>query len=118
MDSSSKMRFIPRRLTKKLSPKNGKKTILGTLKTGTKFVGAGLLMGAGAEVAGYISSKATETDDGAQYITITDLGPSIARFDSVEANTDGSKAHWFPGTRNPLSLGIPTFVLAVSLSSL
>ena len=93
MDSSSKMRYIPRRLSRKLSPKNGKKTILGTLKTGTKLVGAGLLMGAGAEVPGHVSSKAQEADDGAQYITITDLGPSIARFDSVEANTDGSRAH-------------------------
>ena len=49
-------------------------------------------MGAGAEIAGHISSKAQEADDGAQYITITDLGLSIARFDSVEANTDGSSA--------------------------
>ena len=73
-----------------LSPKHPKKTILGTLKSGTKFLGAGLLMGAGAELAGHISSKAQQADDGAQYITITDLGPSIARFDSVEANTDGS----------------------------
>ena len=81
MDSSLRMRFIPRRLTKKLSPKNGKKTILGTLKIGTKLVGAGLLMGAGAEVARHISSKAQEADDGAQYITITDLGLSIAHFD-------------------------------------
>ena len=87
------MRFIPRRLSRKLSPKNGKKTILGTLKTGTKLVGASLLKGTSAEVAGHISSKAQEADDGAQYITITDLGPSIARFNSVEANRDGSKTH-------------------------
>ena len=113
MNSNLRMRFIPRRLTKKLLPKNGKKTILGTFKTGTKLIGAGLLMGAGAEVTGHISSKATETEDGAQFITITDLRPSIARFDSVDANTDGSKAHWFPSTRNPLTLGIPTFALAV-----
>ena len=107
------MMFTPRKWSKKLSPKNGKKTIMGTIKTGTKLVGAGLLMGAGAKVAGHISSKAQEVNDGAQYITITDLGPSIARFDSVEANTDGSKAHWFPGTCNSLTLGIPTFVFAV-----
>ena len=67
------MRFIPCRLTRKLSPKNGKKTNLGTLKTGTKLIGASLLMGANAKVAGHISSKAQEADDGAQYITITDL---------------------------------------------
>ena len=83
------MRFIPRKLTSRLFPKYPKKTVLGTLKSGTKFLGAGLLMGAGAELAGHISSKAQQAD-GAQYITITDLGPSIARFDSVEANTDGS----------------------------
>ena len=69
------MRFIPRRLSRKLSAKNGKKTILGTLKTGTKLVGAGHLMGAGAEVAGHISSKAQEVDEGAQYIMLEDLGP-------------------------------------------
>ena len=111
--SSLNMRFIPRKITSRLSPKHPKKTILGTLKSGTKFVGAGLLMGAGAEIAGHISSKAQQADDGAQYITITDLGPSIARFDSVEANTDGSRSRWLFSTRNPLTFGIPTFVLAI-----
>ena len=90
--SNLKMRFIPRGLTLRLSPKHPKKTILGTLKDGTKLVGAGLLMGGGMEIAGHISRKAQEADNGAQYITITDLGPSIACFDSVEANTDGSSA--------------------------
>ena len=89
------MRFTPRKWSKKLSPKNGKKTILGTLKTGTKLVGAGLLMGAGAEIVGHISSKAKDVDEGSQFIMIEDLGPSIARFDSVDATTDGSKVHWF-----------------------
>ena len=49
-------------------------------------------MGGGMEIAGHISEKAQEADIGAQYIIITDLGPSIARFDSVEANTNGSSA--------------------------
>ena len=84
------MRFILRKLTSRLSPIHPKKTILGTLKDGTKLVAAGLLMGGGAEIAGHISRKAMEADNGAQYITITDLGPSIACFDSIEANTDGS----------------------------
>ena len=38
--------------------KTYKKNFLGTLKIGTKLVGAGMLMGAGAEIAGDISSKA------------------------------------------------------------
>ena len=59
------IRFTPHKWSKKLSPKNGKKTILGTLKTGTKLVGAGLLLGASAEVAGHISSKAQEVNGGA-----------------------------------------------------
>ena len=87
--SNLKMRFIPRKLTSRFSPKHPKKTILGTLKDGTKLVRAGLLLGARTEIAGHISRKAQEADDGAQYITITDLGPSIACFDSVEANNDG-----------------------------
>ena len=86
------MRFTPRKWSKKLSPKNGKKTILGTLKTGTKVVGAGILMGAGSEIAGHISSKAQGVDEGSQYIMIEDLGPSFARFDSVDTTTDGTKA--------------------------
>ena len=112
---SLNMRFIPRKITSRLSPKNPKKTILGTLKSGTKFLRAGLLMGAGAEVAGHISSKAQQADDGAQYITITDLGPSIARFNSVEANTDRSRSKWLFGTRNPLTFGIPTFILELGI---
>ena len=83
------MRFTPKKITSRLLPKNPKKTILGTLKSSSKFLRMGLLMGAGAEVAGHISSKAQQADDSAQYITITDLGPSIACFDSVGANTDG-----------------------------
>ena len=39
------------------------KTFVGTLKTGTKLVGAGLLMGAGAEIAGHISSQAQDVDE-------------------------------------------------------
>ena len=109
------MRFTPKKILSRLSPKNPKKSILGTLKTSSKFLGMGLLMGAGAEVAGHISSKAQQADEGAQFITITDLGPSIARFDSVEANTDGPRSKWLFGTRNPLTFGIPTFILALGI---
>ena len=105
------MRFILSKLTSRFSLKHPKKTILGTLKDGTKLVAAGLLRGSGAEIVGHISRKAQEAEDGAQYITITDLGPSIACFDSVEANTDGSCARWLFGTQNPFTFGIPTFLL-------
>merc|ERR1712115_492630 len=73
---------------------------------------AGLLMGAGAEIAGHISSKAQQADNGAQYVTITDWGPSLIRSDSVEASSDGSR-RWLFGTRNPLTFGIPTFLIAI-----
>ena len=82
------MRLIPQKLSQELSPKYIEKPILGTLKTGTKLVGAGILMGAGAKIAGHISSKAQGVDEGSQYIMIEDLGPSLARFDSIDATTD------------------------------
>ena len=110
------MRFMPRKWQKKLSPKHAKKTFVGTLKTGTKLVGAGLLMGAAAELVGHISSKAQDAEEGSQVIRIEDWGPSIARFDSVDATTDGSRApHWTLGTRNPLTFGIPVFFFTLFL---
>ena len=62
------MRLIPRKWSGKLSQKPVKKTILGTLKTGTKLVGAGILMGAGAKITEYPSSKAQAqgVDEGSQ----------------------------------------------------
>ena len=86
---SSRMKFFPRKLSGRLSPKCIKKPILGTLKTGSKLVGAGILMGAGAEIAGQLSSRAQGVEDGSQYIMLEDFGPSLARFDSIEAATDG-----------------------------
>merc|ERR1711867_31828 len=68
-------------------------------------------MGAGAKVASHISSKA-QGDDGAQYVSITDWGPSLIRSDSVEASTDGSRRGLF-GTRYPYVFGIPTFLVAI-----
>ena len=61
---------------------------MGTLKGGTKWLGAGLLMGTGAEIASHISAKA-QADSGAQYVLITDFGPALIREDSVEASSDG-----------------------------
>ena len=51
------MKFFPQKLSGWLSPTHIKKPILGTLKTGSKLVGAGILKGAGAEIAGNMSSK-------------------------------------------------------------
>ena len=75
------MRLIPQKWSGKLSQKPIKKTFLGTLKTGTKLVSASMLMGAGAEIAGHISSKAQGVNEGSQYVMIKDLGLSFARFD-------------------------------------
>ena len=106
------MRFLPKKLPKLSKNQSNKKTVLGTLKSGSKWLGAGLLMGAGAEIAGHISSKAQQADDGAQYVSINDWGPSLIRSDSVEASSDGSQ-RWLFGTRNPLTFGIPTFLIAI-----
>ena len=47
---------------------------------------------------------------------IEDLGPSHARFDSVDATTDGSKApRWFQCTRSPLTFSLPAFLFALLL---
>ena len=106
------MRWLPKLKLPKLSKtKSNKKILLGTLKGSSKWLGAGLLMGAGTEVASHISSKA-QADDGAQYVSITDWGPSLIREDSVEASTDGSRRGLF-GTRYPYVFGIPTFLLAI-----
>ena len=71
------------------------------------------MFGGGMEIAGAIArkSQSAETDNGAQYISFTDLGPSIARFDSVDANTNTPTRPWLFGSRH--IFGIPTFILAV-----
>ena len=81
---------MPRTLTSKLYPKHPKKTVLGMLKDSTKLVDSGLMLGGRMELASAISRKAQDADNGAQYISIMDLGPSIARFDSVDTNINGS----------------------------
>ena len=106
------MRILPKWKAPKLSKtRSNKKVILATLKGGTKWLGAGLLMGAGAEVASHVSSKAQADGEG-QYVSITDFGPSLIREDSVEASTSGQR-HGLFGTRHPYILGIPTFILAI-----
>ena len=106
------MRWLPKLKLPKLSKtKSNKKLLLGTLKGGTKWLGAGLLMGAGAEVTSHISAK-SQADNSAQYIQVTDWGPSIICEDSVEASSDGQRRGLF-GTRYPYVFGIPTFLLAI-----
>ena len=81
------------------------------LKGGGKWLGTGLLFGAGAEVASHVASKANGDNEG-QYVSITDFGPSLIREDSVEASTNGQK-HGLFGSRHPYILGIPSFILAI-----
>ena len=81
------------------------------LKGGGKWLGTGLLFGAGAEVASHVASKANGDNEG-QYISITDFGPSLLREDSVEASTNGQK-HGLFGSRHSYILGIPSFILAI-----
>ena len=53
-------------------------------------------MYSGMEMASAIArkSQSAETDNGAQYISFTDLGPAITRFDSVDANTNACTGPW------------------------
>ena len=78
-----------------------------------KLVASGFMLGGEMELAGAISRKAQEADNGAQYISITDLGPSIAQFYSVDANTNRSTKPWLFETRNPF--GILIFLLAITI---
>ena len=106
------MRILPKWKAPKLSKtRSNKKVVTAILKGGTKWLGAGLLMGAGAEVASHVASKAHGDGEG-QYVSITDFGPSLIREDSVEASTSGQR-HGLFGTRHPYILGIPTFILAI-----
>ena len=59
------MRILPKWKLPKLSKtRSNKKVILATLKGGTKWLGAGLLMGTGAEIASHVASKVQDTSDG------------------------------------------------------
>ena len=50
----------------------------------------GRMFGGGLELAGAISKKsqASEASDGAQIINLSDYGPAIAKFDSVDSTTN------------------------------
>ena len=103
------MRFTPKSLFNKQWPRHPKKKLVGGLKDSGKMLASGLLFGGGMEMAGAIArkSQSAKTDNGAQYISLTDYGPAIARFDSVDANTNASTGPWLFGSRHVF--GIPTF---------
>ena len=106
------MRILPKWKAPKLSKtRSNKKVMTSILKGGGKWLGTGLLFGAGAEVASHVASKANGDNEG-QYISITDFGPSLLREDSVEASTNGQKRGLF-GSRHSYILGIPSFILAI-----
>ena len=69
-------------------------------------------MGAGAEIAGHISSKAQGFDEGSQYIIIEDLGPSLACFDFIDATTDGYKNSSFQASTVPSPSPSPSYPLS------
>ena len=75
---------------------------MGGLKSSSKLIAAGILMGGRAKLASHIVSKTQGVDNGSEYILMEDFGLSLARFDSVESSTDGSTKRWFPGFRNPI----------------
>ena len=68
------------------------------------------MFGGGLELAGAISrkSQASEASDGAQIINLSDYGPAIAKFDSVDSTTNPA---WWHRPRH--IFGIPTFIFAV-----
>ena len=84
------MRFTPKSLLSKLWPRHPRKKLVGSLKGSGKLLASGLLFGGGLEMVGAIArkSKNTEANNGAQYISLTDYGPAIAKFDSVDATTN------------------------------
>ena len=54
---------------RKLSPQNGfKRLIVGGIKSDTKLLAAGTLMGAGAELASQLISRGQTMGDGSEYI--------------------------------------------------
>ena len=97
------MRFYPRSFSNKLWPRHPK-------KSNGKMIASGLMFGGRLELAGAISrkSQATEASDGAQIINLSDYGPAIAKFDSVDSTTNPA---WWHRPRH--IFGIPSFLFAV-----
>ena len=88
--STFDMRFTPKSLINKLWPRHPKKKLIGGLKGSGKMLASGLLFGGGLEMAGAIARKSqnTKANNGAQYISLTNYGPAIAKFDSVDTTTN------------------------------
>ena len=77
-----------------------KKPIMGGLKTGSKYLAAGMLMGGRVELASYLIYKGQNLDNVSEYILMEDIGPSFAHFDSIESSIDGSTRSWLPGFKS------------------
>ena len=103
------MRFSPKSLSNKLFPCHPKKKLVGAIKSNRKMLITGLMFGGGMELAGTISKKsqASEASDGAQIINLSNYGPAIAKFDSVESTNPA----WWHRPRHVF--GIPMFIFAV-----
>ena len=84
---------------------------MGAITSNGKLLLTGLAFGGGMELAGHISRKhqASEASEGAQIINLSDYGPALAKFDSVESTTP----HWWSRPRHVF--GIPTFIFAILL---
>ena len=75
------------------------------------MLASGLMFGGGLELAGAIARKSqgTEANNGAQIISLSNYGPTIAKFDSVDSTTN--PAWWHHSSRR--IFGIPTFIMAI-----
>ena len=87
------MRFLLPKLPKRFklpSPKGdwhkGSKT---DLKTGAKYLWAGMLMAGSTETASHLVNRDQKLGDNSEVVTLEDWGPSILRVDSMEASTQG-----------------------------
>ena len=105
------MRFLPKTFTNKLLPWHPKKKLVGAIKSNGKMLITGLMFGGGMELAGAISKKSqtSEASEGAQIINLSDYGPALAKFDSVESTNTA----WWSQPRH--IFGIPTFIFAILL---
>ena len=87
------MKFsLPRwpRWFKMPSPKKGwKKTIKTDLKKGAKYIGAGMLLSAGAKSISHLVNRDHKLGDNSKVVTLEDWGPSLLRVDSMDASTEG-----------------------------
>ena len=97
---------------KRLSPWNGfKKLIVGGIKSSTKLLAAGALMGGGAKLASHLISQGQTIGNGSEYVLMEDFIPSLVCMDSIESSTSGRR--WYPGFRSPVMLVISFFVIIV-----